>query len=92
VVSVTSNVVPKLVARVVELWDRGDVGGAKDLAHTLAPWTLAAFVESNPMPVKAALAMMGRLENVLRLPLVPLKDTFADTVRQALHAAGALTK
>ena len=92
VISVTSNVVPKLAARIVELWDSGDVDGARDLAHTLAPWTSAAFVESNPIPAKAALAMMGKLENVLRLPLVPLKDSFSDTVRQALHLAGALSK
>ena len=47
--------------------------------YRLLPWMQAAFVESNPAPVKAALAMMGRARNVLRLPLVPLSDvTFAD--------------
>jgi 4-hydroxy-tetrahydrodipicolinate synthase len=50
----------------------------------------AAFVESNPIPAKAALAMMGRMENVLRLPLVPLADAHAGAVRAALDAAGAL--
>jgi 4-hydroxy-tetrahydrodipicolinate synthase len=92
VVSVTSNVVPKLAAQVVELWDSGDVKGARDLAHRLAAWTTAAFIESNPLPAKAALAMMGKLENVLRLPLVPMKDSHADAVREALVAAGALSK
>jgi 4-hydroxy-tetrahydrodipicolinate synthase len=48
----------------------------------------AAFVESNPMPAKAALAMMGRIEDVLRLPLVPLADAHRATVRSALVAAG----
>ncbi|HZK78003.1 MAG TPA: 4-hydroxy-tetrahydrodipicolinate synthase, partial [Gemmatimonadaceae bacterium] len=60
VVSVTSNVVPKLAAQMVELWDNGDPKGARDLAHRLADWTSAAFIESNPIPAKAALAMMGR--------------------------------
>lgn len=92
VVSVTSNVVPKLAAQVIELWDSGDIKGARDVAHRLAAWTSAAFVESNPLPAKAALAMMGRLENVLRLPLVPMKESFAGTVRQALVTAGALSK
>ena len=92
VISVTSNVVPRLAAQLVELWDSGDTKGARDLAHKLSPWTAAAFVESNPLPAKAALAMMGRLENVLRLPLVPLKDSFADVVRQALLSAEALSK
>lgn len=91
VVSVTSNVTPKFVAQVVELWDSGDTNGARDLAHRLSEWTAAAFVESNPIPAKAALAMMGKLENVLRLPLVPLNDKFADTVRKSLISAGALS-
>ncbi len=92
VVSVTSNVVPKFTSQIIELWDKGDTKGARDLAHRLSAWTSAAFVESNPMPAKAALAMMGRLENVLRLPMVPLKDSFSDTIRQALISAGVLAK
>ena len=52
----------------------GDVRGAREIHFTLLPWMRAAFVESNPMPVKAALAMMGRIKNVLRLPLVPMAD------------------
>ncbi len=90
VISVTSNVVPKLAAKMVELWDNGDSNGARDLAHSLAPWTIAAFVESNPLPAKAALASMGRIKNVLRLPLVPMKDSYASTVREALVAVGAI--
>jgi len=90
VISVTSNVVPRFASRVCELYDEGDVSGARKLAHQLAAWTAAAFVESNPIPVKAALSMMGKFENVLRLPLVPLADSKADTVRTALRAASAL--
>jgi 4-hydroxy-tetrahydrodipicolinate synthase len=47
-------------------------------------------VESNPLPVKAALAMMGRMQNVLRLPLVPMADGRNAMVRAALERAGAL--
>ena len=90
VVSVTSNVVPRAASRVCELFDEGDVSGARALAQRLAPWTAAAFIESNPMPVKAALSMMGRFENVLRLPLVPLAESKTDAVRTALRTAGAL--
>ncbi len=90
VVSVTSNVVPRLAARMIELWDSGDAEGARDIAHKLAPWTIAAFVESNPLPAKAALALMGRIHNVLRLPLVPMKESYDNEVRAALVAAGAL--
>jgi 4-hydroxy-tetrahydrodipicolinate synthase len=90
VVSVTSNVVPRLASQMVELWDNGDPKGARDIAHRLAPWTIAAFVESNPIPAKAALAMMGQIQNVLRLPLVTLKDSYSNTVREALVTAGAM--
>jgi 4-hydroxy-tetrahydrodipicolinate synthase len=50
----------------------------------------AAFVESNPLPVKAAVAMLGRIENVLRLPLVPMAESHNTLVRTALTTAGAL--
>ena len=90
VISVTSNVVPRLAAQMCERYDEGDESGARQVAHRLAPWTSAAFVESNPIPVKAALAMMHKFENVLRLPLVPLADAHAGVVREALQAVGAL--
>jgi 4-hydroxy-tetrahydrodipicolinate synthase len=50
----------------------------------------AAFIESNPMPVKAALSMMGKFENVLRSPLVPLASNKKEVVQAALRSAGAL--
>jgi 4-hydroxy-tetrahydrodipicolinate synthase len=51
---------------------------------------VAAFVESNPIPVKAALARMGRIREVLRLPLVPMDTRHEGLVLSALEAAGAL--
>jgi 4-hydroxy-tetrahydrodipicolinate synthase len=90
VVSVTSNVVPRLASRMVEQFDDGDIQGARDIAHRLAAWTSAAFVESNPIPVKAALALMGKAENMLRLPLVPLAEAHQERLISALRSAGAL--
>jgi 4-hydroxy-tetrahydrodipicolinate synthase len=90
VVSVTSNVAPSLVAQLTELCAAGDFAAARAVHHQLAEWTAAAFIESNPIPVKAALAMMGRMSNVLRLPLVPLASKFETTVRAALVSVGAL--
>ena len=58
--------------------------------HQLLRWMRAAFIESNPIPAKAGLAMMGKMKNVLRLPLVPLADTHSSAVRTALADAGAL--
>jgi 4-hydroxy-tetrahydrodipicolinate synthase len=91
VVSVTSNAAPGLVAQLTELCAAGDYAGARAIHHQLAEWTAAAFVEPNPIPGKAALAMMGKMANVLRLPLVPLAEKFEPTVRAALASVGALT-
>jgi len=90
VVSVTSNAAPALVAQLTELCAGGDFAAARAIHHQLAEWTAAAFIESNPIPVKAALAMMGRMSNVLRLPLVPLASRFETAVRAALVSVGAL--
>ena len=90
VISVVSNAVPRLMAELCDCALAGDLAGARERHARLVPWMAAAFVESNPIPAKAGLAMMGRLENVLRLPLVPLADAHAGVVRAALEAAGAL--
>lgn len=90
VTSVTSNVAPALVAQLCAMARRGDHDDARGIDARLAPWTAAAFVESNPIPVKAALSMMGMMENHLRLPLVPLAESHIAAVRQALQAIGAL--
>ncbi|HEX6574941.1 MAG TPA: 4-hydroxy-tetrahydrodipicolinate synthase [Gemmatimonadaceae bacterium] len=90
VISVTSNVVPRLVASMCERFDDGDIAAARALDHKLAAWTSAAFVESNPIPVKAALAMLGKCENIVRLPLVPLAENHRGTVENALKTAEAL--
>ena len=90
VISVTSNATPALMAGLVERVRAGDMDGARQLHDRLLPWMGAAFLEPNPMPVKAALAMMGRIENSLRLPLVPLAAEHEAAVRYALGTAGAL--
>jgi 4-hydroxy-tetrahydrodipicolinate synthase len=91
VISVVSNATPRLMVELCARCAAGDLAGARAAQDRLLPWFEAAFVESNPMPVKAALAMMGRLANVLRLPLVPMADAHAPLVAAALRAAGALS-
>ena len=90
VISVTSNATPRSVAELVERCDRGDLSAARRVDERLSAWTTAAFVESNPIPAKAALAMMGKMQNQLRLPLVPLAERHEPALRDALLAAGAL--
>ncbi|MCU0618713.1 MAG: 4-hydroxy-tetrahydrodipicolinate synthase [Gemmatimonadaceae bacterium] len=91
VISVCSNVVPGPVARLCEAMLTGDHAAAAAIDLSLRGWYAAAFLESNPIPVKAALAAMGRIADVLRLPLVPLADEHRPALRAALVACGALT-
>jgi len=91
VVSVTSNVAPRDVSRLTECLQAGDGAGARRLNERLAPWTQAAFIESNPIPAKAALALMGKIQNILRLPLVPLRPELEPVIRASLEAIGALS-
>ena len=89
VISVVSNVVPRLVAALVTACARGDFPLARRLDARLAPVVHAAFVESNPIPVKAMLHLMERAENVLRLPLTSLPESHHALLRAALDAARA---
>lgn len=88
VISVTSNVTPRLMAQLTDACAALDLPAARALHRRLMPWMAAAFVEPNPIPAKAALAMLGMIENVLRLPLVPLSDANQSVVRASLVAAG----
>ena len=88
VISVTSNATPRLMAQLCDACAANDMTAARTLHRRLQPWMAAAFVEPNPIPAKAALAMMGKIENVLRLPLVPLSEGSVSAVQAALAAAG----
>ena len=74
VISVASNVAPGSMVRMVEAAERGDLAAARAAHQQLLPLMLVNFVESNPIPVKAAMAMLGLLEATYRLPMVPPSD------------------
>jgi 4-hydroxy-tetrahydrodipicolinate synthase len=84
VVSVVSNATPRLMTQLVAAARGGEIEIARAVHMQLTPWMRAAFVESNPIPVKAALHLMGRIGPTLRLPLVPLDERYVPTVRAAL--------
>src|SRR5688572_4003790 len=90
VISVISNATPKLMSQLCNAAIKGDVDRARKLHFQLLPWMRAAFIESNPIPVKAAMSMLGKMGNNFRLPLVPHDEKHTDTVRAALKTAGAL--
>jgi 4-hydroxy-tetrahydrodipicolinate synthase len=89
-ISVVSNVVPGLMSTLVRLGRDGQMEEARHIHMRLLPWMRAAFIESNPIPVKAALSMMEMCENVLRSPLVPMSESHNAGVRDALRTAGAV--
>jgi 4-hydroxy-tetrahydrodipicolinate synthase len=90
VISVVSNVVPREVAQMVKAYAAGRVKKALQLHQKLYPLFKDLFIETNPVPVKAALAMMGLVEEEYRLPLVPLSAKNRETLRTTMKACGVL--
>jgi 4-hydroxy-tetrahydrodipicolinate synthase len=90
VISVTANAAPARMARTWDLFAAGKLDDARKEHRALCPVHRAMFVEVNPVPVKAALAMMGKCGEEVRLPLAPLTAASRETVKQALTAAGLL--
>jgi|SRR5688572_3583671 len=85
VVSVASNEAPAEMVQVVELCEKGDYDSARKLHHWLLPLIQVNFVESNPIPCKAAMAAMGLIEENYRLPLVPPSAAARDKVIDVLQ-------
>jgi 4-hydroxy-tetrahydrodipicolinate synthase len=90
IVSVVSNEVPDLMARLTDLALAGKWDDARALHYRLLPLMEVNFIESSPGPVKAAMAMMGLLEEQFRLPLVPVKEASRTRVREVLEALSLL--
>ncbi len=87
-VSVAANEIPRQMSRLVRSCLQGRFSEARESLYDVLPLLEANFLETNPAPVKAALAAMGRIENVLRLPLVPLSEQRRPPLLAALRAAG----
>ena len=87
-ISVVSNEIPAAMTALVHLLLSDNIHNARSLHYRLLPLMNANFLETNPAPVKAALHCMGRIQNVLRLPLLPASDTTVLALRRALQAAG----
>lgn len=83
-ISVTANVAPRLMSEACRLALEGDAEGARDIDRLLKPLHNSLFLESNPMPVKWALAEMGMIQPGIRLPLTELSPCYHAELRQAL--------
>jgi len=92
VVSVTANVAPRAMSEVCAAALAGDVVAARRKNARLMSLHTRLFVETNPIPVKWALAEMGLIHNELRLPLTPLSSRFHDALRAALRETGCLVQ
>lgn len=90
VVSVISNVVPAEMVQMIGHAQRGEVAQARQMHAKLRDLTTALFWESNPIPAKAALVLMGRMQNALRLPLVEMTEGNRNKLRDVLKAGGWL--
>jgi len=85
VISVASNEAPQEMAKMVEAAERNDFGAARALHSQLLPLMQVNFVESNPIPVKAAMAAMGLIEEAYRLPMVPPKPESREKIISILR-------
>ncbi|MBW1805002.1 MAG: 4-hydroxy-tetrahydrodipicolinate synthase [Deltaproteobacteria bacterium] len=90
VVSVVANIVPKDSADMVKAWENGDIDQARNLFYQLFPLCQAMFFETNPVPVKTSLALMGKIQEGLRLPLAPLSQGNLDRLKKALKDYGLI--
>lgn len=90
VISVTANIAPRDVADMCNAWFKGDINEARRLHYKLEPLNQAMFLETNPIPVKTALAMMGRIAEEFRLPLCEMSEVNKEKLRKVLKDYGLI--
>ncbi len=89
-ISVTANVAPKLMHEMCMAALNGELAKAREINFRLLGLHRHLFVEANPIPVKWAVARMGKMKNILRLPLTPLSPGAQGVVEQAMRQAGSI--
>lgn len=90
VISVASNVIPRQVAQMVKAFTAGNAKAALRLHEQFYPLFKDLFLETNPVPVKAALAMLGQIEEEYRLPLTPMSPKNRETLKATMKSCGLL--
>jgi len=83
-ISVSANVAPKLVSQMCALWEKGRFDEARKIHYRLEPLNASMFIETNPMPVKTALAFMGKIKEEFRLPLCEMAPANREKLKQVL--------
>ncbi len=90
VVSVVANIVPRETSTMVGSFLKGDLKAAREIHHRLYPLTKAMFIETNPIPVKTAMRILGRLNGEMRLPLCEMTEAHERQLTKALNDYGLL--
>lgn len=90
-ISVTANVVPDLSRRMIHAFLDGDLEEARELHYKMFPLAKTLFVETNPIPVKTALAMMGKIREEFRLPLCEISKENREKVRKVITDLGLIS-
>jgi 4-hydroxy-tetrahydrodipicolinate synthase len=88
VISVASNIVPAVVSRLCSLCLAGDYTSAAELYRKYTALFSVLFIETNPIPVKAAMKLMGMDSGILRLPLIEISEDHLQTLRNTMREAG----
>jgi 4-hydroxy-tetrahydrodipicolinate synthase len=88
VISVVANIAPKDSAKLVAAWQGGKIDQARKLFYKLLPLCQAMFYETNPIPVKTALSLMGKIDGEMRLPLCPMAQVNMEKLKAALKDYG----
>ncbi len=89
-ISVTANIAPKDSAEMFNAWQRGDISKARELHYKLEPLNYAMFIETNPIPVKTSLALMGKIQEEFKLPLCEMSSANKEKLKGVLVSAGII--
>ncbi|RJQ45777.1 MAG: 4-hydroxy-tetrahydrodipicolinate synthase [Nitrospiraceae bacterium] len=92
VISVAANVAPRDVSQMIKAWEKGDIGEARKLHFKLEPLNQSMFIETNPIPAKTALSMMGKISEEFRLPLCEMAKDNREKLRNVLIGYGLISK
>jgi len=90
IISVVSNVAPADMAALIDSFNAGNIKKARKLHYQLTPLVSSLFIETNPAPVKAALAMMGKIQYEMRMPLWKLSDTNYEKLKKTMQDYGLI--
>lgn len=90
VISVTANIAPKEVSDMCRLWTEGKIDESRALHYKLEPLNSAMFIETNPIPAKTALAMMGKIKEEFRLPLCEMSEANREKLKKSIRDFGLI--